>query len=402
MFAGKNQGDMQIQNRSTVLRILHAKGHLSRKELSRLSGLTPSTITNIIKDWQESGLVVENGSAAGARGRNQVMLEINPDCRYVVGIQLARDYIAGGLFNLNVDLLKSERIAITGENTMQELLRKMKGMTWRLLGDEATTQKTAAIGIGTPGPLSISEGKITYASNFPGCRNIPIKQIFEDEFNIRTVIEHDADTAALAEKLFGAGRNADNLIFVAAGAGVGAGVILNGEIYHGTSSTAGEIGHMTIDFQGPRCECGNYGCLELYCSSQAVCRQARKMLQTTHRNSALSACDTITPANIATAVRTGDAAAIALVTAAASQLGYGIVSIINLLHPDLVILGDEMSQCGEIWIDSVRKAAVSRLMPELAAQVKISGASLRDPFLYGSGAVAIESLFEDPNQFHLF
>lgn len=389
--------DVQIQNRSTVLQILRSRKRISRREIASLSGLTPSTITYIIRDLLEKGLVVETGQFAGQKGRRAIALEINPDSCFVVGVRLARNYTVCGLFNLEARLLYSERVEIESLGNVDNVMTAMKDMIRSTLEKGGVADKVIAIGIAAPGPLSVREGKITFVSNFPGWRNIPIREIIQNEFNIKTVIQHDAHAAALAEKWFGVGQEADNLVYVAAGRGVGAGIIINGRIYYGSSGMAGEIGHTTVDYHGPQCECGNQGCLELYCSSTALVRKAQSVVRDGGQETVLSRASPLTLRAMFEAVKQGDEVAVNLVKEAATYMGYGVVNLINNFNPDMVILGDEMSEAGEIWVNTVKEVALPRLLPEVASQVRIEGASLKgDPFLVGTGTIAIEHLFQNP------
>lgn len=362
-----------------------------------MAGLTPSAITHIIRELLSKNLVVETGEFAGLKGRKAIALEINPDGRFVLGIRLARNYVTGGLFNLHGELLRSERVETVNLRQVDQFIRTMKRILWRLLENEETAAKTMAIGVGVPGPISIREGRITFISNFPGWRNIPIKEIIQNEFGIETIVEHDAQAAALAEKWFGVGQEAQNLVYVAAGRGVGAGIILGGEPCTSPSNIAGEIGHMSIDYNGPRCECGNFGCLELYCSSTALVRSAQYALNERTQATVLSEIAPQSPEPIFKAARDGDEVAVSLIKNAATYLAYGVVSLINVFNPDMVILGDEMAQAGDIWVDTVKQAAFSRLLPEVAGRIRIEAATLKgDPFLIGTGTVAIEHLFNNP------
>ncbi|NPV81571.1 MAG: ROK family transcriptional regulator [Firmicutes bacterium] len=396
-YSGKNLEDVQLQNRATVLQILHSKGRISRRELASLTGLTPSTITYITKDLLEKDLIVETGALVGRKGRRAIALEINPNSRFVIGVRLARGYITCGLFNLNARLLQSERVEISSLRQAGEVLTAVKDTIRKTLQNSGVADKVKAIGIAAPGPLSIREGKVAFISNFPGWRDIPLKEIIQSEFHIETIVEHDAHAAALAEKWFGAAQEVENLIYVANGRGVGAGIILNGQVYHGSSGMAGEIGHTSIDFNGPRCECGNYGCLEIYCSGSAVLRKAKKMIEEGMEETILSKVDPLTLQAILEAAKHEDKLAVALVKEAATYMAYGVVNLINTFHPDMVILGDEMAEAGEIWVDTVKEVALTRLLPEVANRVEIIGSSLKgDSFLTGTGTVAIEYLLRNP------
>ena len=141
---------------------------------------------------------------------------------------------------------------------------------------EAEQTAVVGIGIAAPGPL-IRDGKIVLISNFPGWQDVSLRETIEEEFGLLTVMEHDANAAVLAEKRRGSYDPSANMIYVVVGQGIGAGLLLNGEIYQGGVETTGEIGHITICHDGPRCECGNRGCLEMYCSARTLLNKANTL-----------------------------------------------------------------------------------------------------------------------------
>ncbi len=394
LFSGHNQDAIQLRNRSLALQLLKLNGTMSRKELAARTGLNASTITYIIKDLLEMGLVRETGSIAR---HNTIGLALNPDGRYVVGVQLARDRLSGGLFNLDARILAAERVALAPDLPVAEVLQGLAELIARLRGRSPDPAKVAAIGLTAPGPLNLAEGRVAFISNFKGWRDIAIGPAIRDRFGLPAVIEHDAHAAAAAEKWLGGGKTARNLIYIAAGKGVGAGIIIDGRIYHGSHGMAGEIGHTTLVPDGPRCECGNVGCLEGYCSSAALLRRAAARLAAGREISLLAAERPLTFPALVRATQAGDPLTLELVRESARYLATAVVNLINTLEPELVILGDEMAELGPAWIDAVRTTVRARLLPEIARQVRIEAASLAgDPFLLGTGAIAIEYLLSHP------
>ncbi|TCL74148.1 glucokinase-like ROK family protein [Hydrogenispora ethanolica] len=393
-FSGQNQDAIQLRNRSLALQLLKLNGTMSRKELAARTGLNASTVTYIIKDLLEMGLVVETGCYArhGAIG-----LALDPDGRYVIGLQLARDHLSGGLFNLETRLLASERVPLSPALPVAEVLRRLEELAARLLEQSPERRKVAALGVAAPGPLNLDDGRVAFISNFTGWRDIPIAAALRERFGLPVVVEHDAHAAASAEQWLGSGRTVRNLLYIAAGKGVGAGIIIDGRIYHGAHGMAGEIGHTMIDPDGPRCECGNFGCLEGYCSSTALLRQAEARLAAAGGDSLLAAARPLSFPDLVRAARAADPLALELVREAARYLGAAVVNLINTLEPELVILGDELLELGPVWFETVRATARERLLPEIARQVRIEPASLAgDPFLIGTGAIAIEYLLRHP------
>lgn len=394
-FSGKNSEDVQAKNRSVILQLLRLRGKTSRKELAELTGLNPSTVTYIMKDLLEQGWVMETRPYSNYK---TIGVQLNPDSRYVIGIQLARKRIICGLFNLEAKVLNSEKVEMTAPVEMDEVIAVMKDSIQKLIGNGEIRDRVRAIGFAAPGPLNRRKGSITFISHLMGWRDIPIKEILENEFQIETIVEHDAHAAALAEKWLGIGREAQNLIYIAAGReGVGAGLIFNQEMYYGSLGIAGEIGHTSIDLKGPQCDCGNIGCLELYCTGEVLARKIQQAVECGAQSAFFSQESSFSFKDIVAAVKSSDPLTVALVREMGRYLGAAIVNLINTLSPDMVILGDRLAEFGPIWLEIIRDAVYPRLLPEIAHHVKIELSSFEeDAFLIGTGAIAIEHILNKP------
>ncbi|WP_102345870.1 ROK family transcriptional regulator [Bacillus sp. Marseille-P3661] len=396
---GKNHESLQQENRELVLKLLSfPPKKISRKELSQITGLTPATITNVTKNLIEKNIVreTEEVQISGQKGRRAISLEVNPNGRKVIGVRLARNYIIGGLFNLNCKVLHTERVNISAVSQIDNVIKSMKDIIRTLIEKKESSDEISTIGIATPGPLSVKEGKITLVSNFPSWRNIPIREIIYNEFGINTVIEHDAHAAALAEKRFGLYGDSKTLIYIAAGRGLGAGIITEHGIFNGTSGNAGQIGHTSIDYNGPICECGNRGCLELYSSSTAVYKKVLKEFENNKVNTSLDIKKGFTADDVLKVAASDDVFVRETITESARLLGIGIVNLINIFEPDTVVLGDEMSTAGDFWFDTVKETILSNTFPEISRNIRIKKESLEgDNFLVGTGAIALENLFKN-------
>lgn len=394
---GKNMGYVQERNKSAVLCALWSHANATRKELATITGLTPAAMTNIVRDLLREGWLREVGEAKGPRGRSGIALEINSNFRNVIGIRLARNYVACGLFNLSGQLAFSNEVAIPDRQQPDEVIRIILKLIDEAFVRVQDRRLVAAIGIAVPGPLNAFERKINLITNFPGWRDIRIGAIIEDALSLPVIVAHDASAAALAEKWFGAAKEARCLLWVAAGRGVGAGLLLDGQVYHGVTGSAGEIGHMTIDCNGPTCECGNRGCLEMYCSSTALLSRARRIAQEGQcwvPGDPEGGCNLDDLRKLAQA---GDATAIRLIRESANYLAFGLASLVNMLNPDMIVLGDEMCRLGDVWVEAVMQCLALRILPDFLSHLYVVRSAISgDPFLIGSGVLAIEYLFRNP------
>jgi predicted NBD/HSP70 family sugar kinase len=246
------------------------------------------------------------------------------------------------------------------------------------------------LGVALPGPFNARTKRITLMSGFPGWARVDIEAGLKDAAGVPVFLEHDANCGALAELWYGEHQRDENLLYVVCDRGVGAGVIASGQVYHGASGYAGEIGHASINFAGPLCECGNRGCLELYASSEAL-KEAYALTRLSQGGEAAEA------EAVLALVRAGDEAAREAYRRVVSHLAFGVVGLINALNPDSVVFADRMVEGGKLFLETVDSVLSRHLMPEVYDQLKVSVNRLPgDPMLLGASVVALDSLLMKP------
>ncbi len=299
---------------------------------------------------------------------------------------------------------------LTGENPTPErvLPRAMRAIEQALDQAQVSLDQIAGIGVAMPGPLNSRTGVVYSPPNLPGWDNLPLRDIFNQQFTVPVFVENDANTAALGEYLFGAGRGTKNMVYMTISTGIGGGIIIDGKIMEGASGMGGELGHMTVDWRGERCNCGNIGCLERIASGTAIALRANELIAQGKgadlRAFALShAEDTLTylsPDNAAQSPMQIDARVVALAAAAgiptaqqiiataAEALGVGLVNIIHIFNPDMIILGGGLTQMGSLLLDPAKRLIQERAMQVSRAAVRIVLAQLgHDVGLVGAGAL---------------
>ncbi len=240
-------------------------------------------------------------------------------------------------------------------------------------------KNTLGIGISCAGPLDLKKGMLINPPNMPTWRNLPLKQIFARAFRLPVAIDNDANCAALAEKAFGAGKLVQNLFYYTVSTGIGGGLIINGEVVHGTSSDAGEIGHSVILPGGPKCACGKRGCLEALASGTAIARIARERVT---KNSLILKLagkrKNITAAYVAAAAFKKDRLALAIYKQAAFYLGLSITNVIQTINPELIVIGGGVSKAGPVLFRPLRETVRIHSWPRPYRSCKIVPAKLKD------------------------
>ena len=234
-----------------------------------------------------------------------------------------------------------------------------------------------AVGIGSAG-LCTRDGVISTSPNLPGWKDVPLRDLVQRELGIATYLGNDANVAALGEHYFGAGRGVRNLVYVTVSTGIGGGVIVDGRLMTGASGTAGEIGHMVIDPDGPQCPCGQRGCWEALASGTAIARAAAARLSAGADSPDLSGDSALTPTavGVAAAARAGDSLAQDVLRQASYYLGVGLVNLVHIFNPELIILGGGVSQIGESLIGPARAYVAEHAFAVPAKAVRIVTAAL--------------------------
>lgn len=300
-----NQNTQKENNISVVLRTLHGDESCTRIRLSEATGLTQASITKIIALLIEWGAVSESESIGTGVGRKSVLLHLNSDRYRVAAVRINRTYIIAAIYDMDGRVYDMEKCEIHSQEGVRSSCSRVIQLLRKLLNRADTPP--LAIGVAVPGPYNYNAGRISLMSGFPGWNEIDIKSELESCFDLPVFVDQDANCGALAELWYSESGKSDNMLFICADRDIGAGLILDSSIYRGRDGFAGEIGHSSINIFGPRCECGNRGCLELYGSTVALENAYRsEQFEPSNPDSLLSSINTNT---ILSLVRTGDHAA---------------------------------------------------------------------------------------------
>ncbi|MBA3339386.1 MAG: ROK family protein [Geodermatophilaceae bacterium] len=277
--------------------------------------------------------------------------------RYIIGVDLGGTNIVAGAMTVD----GSKHLAVHSIPTNSSIgdegvAERMVGLIEEVIAETiaqagATREDFAGIGVGAPGPLDRERGIVLVAPNL-GWKDFPLRQRIKDRLNLPTSLDNDANCATFGEWWQGAARGGRNVVGLTIGTGIGGGLIINGQLYHGSSDMAGEIGHTTIDLNGRHCKCGNYGCLEAYASGPAIATRAREVLVREEGESAIPAMvngrfDDITAQIVYDAAKGGDQVANEIVRDTARYLGAGIANLLNVFNPDIVVVAGGVTAAGD-------------------------------------------------------
>lgn len=300
---------------------------------------------------------------------------------YAVGVDLGATNTKLALVNRRGEILVKQRLATQDYPTKKVLLVAIINKIQKILSSRVVAKKDIrGIGLGVPGLVDSERGIVHYFVNIKGWRNVPLATIIRGHFNLPVFIDNDVNATTLAELKFGAGRGAKNLVCLTLGTGVGGGVVVNGELYRGSTLSAGEVGHIPIERFGLRCPCGGYGCIERYVGSNYLVENVKSQIKKGRRtiitklvNNKLSR---ITPKIIAAAAKEGDKFAIEIWRNAGENLGIALTGIVNFFNPEKIVIGGGIAEAGKLLFDSIIKTVRERAMELPGQKVEIVKAKL--------------------------
>jgi glucokinase len=326
--------------------------------------------------------------------------------RWIAGVDLGGTNIVVGLIPIEGGEVMGLRTATTdatrgAKSVVDRMVSMVDEAIEEVTAEHGTTRDAVAgVGIGSPGPLDRKTGTVINTPNL-GWRNFPLRDLMANALKLPCTLDNDANCATYGEWWQGAGRGTQTLVGLTLGTGIGGGIVLNGEIFHGCSDVAGEIGHMTIDSNGRRCKCGNYGCLEQYASGPAIALRAVEGLEAGAPSMLVDMVDgkleDITAATVYEAVESGDPYANEVMKDTAKFLGAGVASIINVLNPEMVVIAGGVTRAGEHLFEPLRAEVRRRAFRSAQECCRIVSGTLPGT----AGVVGAAAVFKKENYGHV-
>lgn len=313
--------------------------------------------------------------------------------RYVIGVDLGGTYTKLALVDKRGRLFHRVALSTKDYRTKETLLVAIADEIDSILEKARLTLKDLlGIGVGVPGLVDFKRGFIYYLTNVPDWKDVPLKKILKKKLKTSVLIDNDVNLMALGEYRFGAGRGAENLVCLTLGTGVGGGIIIDGQLYRGSTSVAGEIGHMPLKEKGLRCNCGGFGCLERYVGNRFIVEEIKGKIKagrsTLIKKLVRNNLSLITPEVISYAANRNDKLAVAFWQEIGKRIGIILSGVINLLNPERIIIGGGVANVGAILFKSIRDTIDERALPIPKRTVKIVKAKLgADAGIFGAAAL---------------
>lgn len=280
----------------------------------------------------------------------------------VVGVDVGGSHVAAALMNKDGEVLSSSQSSLNVHQDQREILREIAEIVANVMGKDRKWAQ--GIGVGLPGNLDLRRGVCRFSPNFPGWKNVSITTPLKEALRLPVFLLNDVRSATLGEQYLGAGKGMKNFVMMALGTGIGGGVVVNGVLLHGKEEGAGEVGHMTVDPDGPRCNCGNRGCLEAIASGPAIARKAVEEIKRGRESllsGRVSSLEEVTAKIVARAARQGDKLSIECFVIAGKALGIAASSIVALLNPECFIIGGRVARAGKLLLGPMRREMHERI-----------------------------------------
>jgi predicted NBD/HSP70 family sugar kinase len=357
-------------NRLRIVDFLRTNGTASRAELARRTGLSRSTVSTLVADLQRRGLVVERAgqfAGEGQPGRPAALLELDPKAGAAVGIDFDHDKVRAAVSDLSRRVLAEASAPYDVDHDAHGALDLAAELIEKVLTEaDVGRDRLLGAGIALAGPIDHDKGALHPSDVLPGWAEIDAASEMEKRLDTPSYVDNDANLGALAEVTLGAGRNARFAAYVSISSGIGAGIVVDGRPYHGHRGTAGEIGHVVVDPQGPICRCGNRGCLETLASGPALL----KLVQENRELENLSVREMIELA------RDGDAGCRRAIGDAGQVVGRVVAGLVNLFSPEMVVIGGDLGEAGDLLLDPLREAVRRNALPAAAEELEVVAGEL--------------------------
>ncbi|MDE4084463.1 ROK family transcriptional regulator [Planococcus maritimus] len=373
---------MKSMNKSIILNKIRTQGPISRAQIARETNLTRPTVSSNVKELIDQNIVEESDIGQSQGGRKPTMLVINHGAFCILGVDAGPDSIECIVADLSGKVLERSETQLQLPTDNEKFLDALK----RCIQDcllKTTGKDVVGIGVAMHGVVDVKTGVSLVAPNL-GLADIPIKEELENTFGLEVKVENDARAMALGEFWFGDHGELESMLAVNIGRGVGAGMIIGGKLYHGSSDIAGEIGHMTIDLNGQVCECGNRGCLQTFVAGPAITR-----------NISEKTAQSLSAEQVFEQALDGNEACIEVLTQAGRAMGVGLTNLIHIINPEKIVLGGGVSKAQQFILPAIRETIQASALTQSASRTQVEITKLGDDAtLIGAVTLLLVDVFE--------
>ncbi len=389
-----NRDLIKAMNRSLILNTLRREGSLSRTQLTDISGLSVGAVSQITNELIENKWLLEVGEGDYTGGRRQMLLRLNPEAGFAVGVKLMEGRAICAITNLESEALHYAESETGSDHSPEAISAALSSLIERAIAEaKLPPHRLFGVGIGLAGVIYSPLGMVHY-SPFFGWKDVPLGELVRQKLGLPVYIENDVNTLTLTEQLFGAGRHEAHFVVATIGRGIGMGMVIHHQLYQGSAGGVGELGHITLDPNGPECDCGKRGCLESLASDTAVLSYVQAALA---QGEISQLSQPAALSDVVAAADAGDALARYALARSGSYFGMGLAVVINILCPPLIVISGEGVAAGDHRLNATFAAMRQHTFNGLMENVKVIVKPTDDrAWARGAAGMVIGKLFELP------
>jgi glucokinase-like ROK family protein len=382
-----------------VMRALRRQGRISRTEISNITGWSKAKASQEIRSLVDKGYLVEFGEGVSQGGRKPQLVGINNQLGYIAGVDIGATSLDIALADVTGLILQRCSEPTDVHLSPETVLGRCSELLLELIQAQGVTAaQILGIGVGVPGPVDFARGVLVAPPLMPEWENFLIRDFFKRTFpSAFVVVDNDVNIMALGEQRAGEGAGVDHFIFIKIGTGIGAGIISNGRIHRGSDGSAGDIGHICVDKEGPLCACGNKGCLEAMAAGPAITSKALEAARS-GSSPALSQIreskGILRPEDVNAACREGDQAALDIIRDSGQMIGDVLASLVNFFNPSHIFIGGGIANFGNHLLVAIRRAVLHRSLPLATTHLSIKFSRMGwNAGVVGAISLALDYLF---------
>lgn len=358
-----SQTSLREANRARIVSAVQQRGSLTQVELAGVTGLSPATVSNIVKELTGVGVLHTAPTSRSGRRAQQVTLARN--LGLVAGIHFGSRSLRVVVADVAQQIVADQRMPLPPDHRADAGLERAALLLTELVDSvDATMPEVLAVGVGVPAPVDPRTGQIVSVGVLRGWDGVAVPDVLERRLGVPVRVDNDSNLGALAEVRLGAAQGRRHVVYLRISHGVGSGIVVDGKVFHGRSGAAGEFGHITIDDGGPICRCGNRGCLETFIGAPALL----SMLEASHGH--------LTLPDVITRAQEGDPGCRRVISDAGHYLGIAAANVCNLFDPELIVVGGRLAEAGPILLDPFRTVLAQRTLPSTAGPVEVVPSAL--------------------------
>jgi N-acetylglucosamine repressor len=389
------------RDRAVILDVVRRFGPVSRVGIHDLTKLRPGTISALVRDLLRERKLLEVGPSDNPTGRKQVLLRLNENSGCIVAVEFDHDAITAAVFDLDANIKGQRSEAANLAEGVDGLVRQLMRCAGAVMADAGVdARKLVGIGLADPGLIDSRNGISVASSTIEFWKAVPLRQIFESRFRVPVLLESNTRARGVAERLRGAGRRADDMLFLEYGTGIGTSVFVAGQLLRGASECAGELGHTRVVEGGPPCKCGNFGCLEAVIGVSALAERARSAVREGGRSLVLDLAGgdpgRISGWDVLEAAGRGDKMCSVIMTEVEGYLGQALATAVSLFNPGVVVLDRRLSRV-EGFLDQVARIVRNLTLPRVSQNLEFRYSELgAEAGVLGTALLIVERYFEIP------